>query len=113
MHNITKAKILNSKTHFQPYPYLFIKNFFQKKFVEDLNKSLPSFNDITDEGIVYQSESKTKKTVLPSSNQYKKLSKNKLFKKLNIIFEKLKQKQSQIPLFIFNNEGGIYKKPTS
>ena len=39
---------------------------------------------------MYQSKSKSKKTILPSSDTYKKLSKNKFFRMLNIYFENLK-----------------------
>ena len=40
--------------------------------------------------VVYQSKSKSKKTILPSSKDYKRLQRNKLFNKINYVFKKLK-----------------------
>ena len=61
MSNIIKSKITKCKLITQPFPHIFIKNFFDKKFVDQLNNFLPSFNEIKEEGVVYQSKSKTKK----------------------------------------------------
>jgi hypothetical protein len=83
-------KINRKKLNIDPFPYLFIKDFFDKKFVEDLNKMLPSFENIKDKGVVYQSKSQTKKTILPNSKDYKTLAKNKNFQKINFFFKKLK-----------------------
>ena len=85
-----KQKILEKKLSTDPFPYMFIENFFDKSFVKNLNKKLPSFDKINNKGIVYQSKSQTKKTILPSSKEYKTLEKNKLFKKVNHTFKKLK-----------------------
>ena len=54
---------------------MFIKNIFDKKYVDKLNTFLPSFENLTGKEIMYQSESKSKKTILPSSVTYKKLDK--------------------------------------
>ena len=75
-----KQKILEKKLSTDPF-YMFIENFFDKSFVKNLNKKLPSFDKINNKGIVYQSKSQTKKTILPSSKEYKTLGENKLFKK--------------------------------
>ena len=61
-----------------------------KKELDKINKILPSFNKITEKDIYFQSSSQTKKTLLPSSNRYKTLNKNKNFKKINTIFKSLK-----------------------
>lgn len=90
MSNIIKNKITKCKLIAQPFPHIFIKNFFDKKFVDQLNNFLPSFNEIKEEGVVYQSKSKTKKTILPSSAHYKILDKKKLFNQINKKFIKLK-----------------------
>ena len=84
-----KKKILKSKIHTSPFPYMFIKNIFDKKYVDKLNTFLPSFENLTGKEIMYQSESKSKKTILPSSVTYKKLDKNRLFKNVNRSFKKL------------------------
>ena len=84
-----KNKISKSKINSNPFPYMFIKNIFDKKFVDELNAFLPSFEYLTGKEIMYQSESKSKKTILPSSAIYKKLDKNKLFKNVNNSFKKL------------------------
>lgn len=85
-----KKKINSEKLSIDPFPYMFIKNFFDNDFVTNLNKSLPSFEKIKKKGIVYQSKSQTKKTILPSSVEYKRLLKNKSFNKINYFFQKLK-----------------------
>ena len=85
-----QKKIYKSKLSTDPFPYLFIKNFFNEKFVHDLNKSLPSYKNLNGKEIMYQSKSKSKKTILPSSDTYKKLSKNKFFRMLNVYFKNLK-----------------------
>ena len=56
-----KQKILEKKLSTDPFPYMFIENFFDKSFVKNLNKKLPSFDKINNKGIVYQSKSQTKK----------------------------------------------------
>ena len=86
---VTK-KINQSKINLSPFPYLFIKDFINKENLKSVVNSLPSFNEIYGKEIQYQSKSQTKKTVLPSSKIYKKLSKKKSFKDINFLFEKLK-----------------------
>jgi len=86
---VTK-KINQSKINLSPFPYLFIKDFINKENLKSVVNSLPSFNEISGKEIQYQSKSQTKKTVLPSSKIYKKLSKKKSFKDIDFLFKKLK-----------------------
>ena len=79
-----KNKILKGKVNLNPFPYIFIKNIFDNNFVNELNDFLPSYENLNGKEIMYQSKSKSKKTILPSSDTYKKLSKNKFFRMLNI-----------------------------
>ena len=74
----------------QPFPYIFIKNIFDEKYVDKLNSFLPSYKNLKGKEILFQSKSKSKKTILPSSAIYKKLSKNEQFKILNKSFKYLK-----------------------
>ena len=90
MFNQIQLKILRSKVKLKPFPYIFIKNIFDKKYVKKLNNSLPSYKELVGNDIMFQSKSHSKKTLLPSSSKYKKLLKNKEFKILNKNFEKLK-----------------------
>ena len=78
-----KNKILKGKVNLHPFPYIFIKNIFDSNFVDKLNDFLPSFENLTGKEIMYQSKSKSKKTILPSSDTYKKLAKNKLFRMIH------------------------------
>jgi len=84
-----KNKIQNSKLHKIPYPYLAINNFLPKKYLNSLNKILPSYDELQGDGLLYQSTSKTKKTIFPNSKQFKNLNKKKSFKDLNLLFKKL------------------------
>ena len=84
-----QKKIVKERLYTKPFPYMFIKNFFDNDFVKNLNKMLPSFEMINEKDVVYQSKSKSKKTILPNSKDYKKLQKNKSFNKINFIFKKL------------------------
>lgn len=90
MFNETKNKISKSKVNLKPFPYIFVKNIFDKKYVKRLNNSLPTYKELVGDDIMFQSKSHSKKTLLPSSLKYKKLLKNKDFKTLNQNFEKLK-----------------------
>ena len=101
-----KKKILKSKVILEPFPYIFIKNFFNKRYVNKLNNILPSYNDLKDHDIIYQSKSKSKKTLLPSSAKYKELYENNEFINFNKYFIRLK------PQIIskFKNQINIYVK---
>ena len=90
MYNTVKKKIISSRLYTSPFPFLFIRNLIETKDLKKLNEILPSFNNINEKDVLYQSSSKTKKTILPSSNDYKKLNNNKNFKNLNLLFKKLK-----------------------
>ena len=103
MISYSKKKILQSKLNLSPFPYFVVKNLIPSKDLNKINKILPSFEDILDKDIYYQSISKTKKTLLPSSAGYKKLNKNVYFKNLNKIFMKLK------PQILKKFEGSIQK----
>lgn len=90
MYNLIRNKIARSKINIKPFPYIFIKNVFEKKYVENLNSSLPSYKELLGNDVLFQSKSRSKKTILPSSSKFKKLYKNKEFKNLNKNFEKIK-----------------------
>lgn len=90
MINFTKKQVLKSKVEINPFPYFVVKNLLPKSDLKKLNKVLPSFNEIADKESLLQSKSKTKKTILPSSRQYKKVHKNAIFKKTDKLFEKIK-----------------------
>ena len=62
-----KNKIQNSKLSNTPYPYLAINNFLPKKYLNSLNKILPSYDELQGDNLLYQSTSKTKKTIFPNS----------------------------------------------
>ncbi len=84
-----RKKIINSKIFLEPFPYLFVKNFLNKNDITEINRELPSFKEIEGADILYQSTSKTKKTLLPNSSIYKDLVKKDSFKKINHLFKKL------------------------
>ena len=90
MLNTARNKILNTRVEKDPFPYLFVRNLISKKDLNNLNKVLPNYESIYDDEVLYQSSSKTKKTILPKSKNYKELNKNKEFKKINLTFQKLK-----------------------
>ena len=104
--NFVKKKILKAKVQEKPFPFLFIKNLISKKDLNNLNKALPSYDAIIEDEALYQSNSKTKASVLPKSKIYKKLNENKQFKKINFLFKKLK------PLIVkkFEKEIDLYVK---
>lgn len=83
-------KINKSKLNIEPFPHFVIENLIPKKQLKELNKIIPNYEEINESEIYFQSKSKTKKTLLPSSNQYKLLCKNKAFKKINYLFKKIK-----------------------
>ena len=85
-----RKKIITSKVKSQPFPYIFIRNIFDDDYVNNLNNFLPSYNNLNGKEIMFQSKSKSKKTILPSSQTYKKLSKKKEFRNLNKYFKELK-----------------------
>ena len=84
LQNVRK-KIINSKIFLEPFPYLFVKNFLNKNDITEINRDLPSFKEIEGADILYQSTSKTKKTLLPNSSIYKDLVKKDSFKKINLL----------------------------
>lgn len=90
MFNSVKQKILKTKVQENPFPFLLIKNLINNEDLKKLNRSLPNYNSIIDDEVLYQSSSKTKISVLPKSRTHKKLYKNKEFKKINLLFNKLK-----------------------
>lgn len=90
MLNQLRYKILSSEVKLKPFPYIFIKDIFEKNYVQKLNNSLPSYKDLIGNDVMFQSKSQSKKTILPSSPKYKKLSKIKEFRELNKNFENLK-----------------------
>ena len=92
MKNIYKSvekKIINSKIVTYPYPFFMVQNLLPKNEALNLKKVLPSFNQIGKD-VLFQSISKTKKTILPSSSEYKELYKKNSIKKFDQLFKKLK-----------------------
>ena len=90
MFNAVKQKIFKTKVQENPFPYLFIKNLISKKDLNKLNQVLPDYESIIDDEVLYQSSSKTKISVLPKSKTYKKLYKKKEFRKIDLLFKKIK-----------------------
>ena len=66
MYNTAKKKILVSKVQSSPFPYLFIRNLIGAKELANLNRVLPNYDSILEENVLYQSSSKSKKTILTS-----------------------------------------------
>ena len=87
MLDYAKKKIKQSKLYSKPFPFFVVYDLIPKKELDKINKILPSFKEITEKDIYFQSSSQTKKTLLPSSNRYKTLNKNKNFKKINTILK--------------------------
>jgi len=90
MLHYAKNKIKGAQIQLKPFPYIFLKNFLKSSDLKKINKILPDYSEIEGDGILYQSKSKTKKTLLPNSSVYVKLSKKKSFKDINFLFSKLK-----------------------
>lgn len=90
MFNTIKKKILTTQVKETPFPYIFINDLIDKKKLKNLNKVLPNYKDIVGDNILYQSSSRSKKTILPKSKIYKKLEKNKSFSEIDKTFRKLK-----------------------
>ena len=103
-----KKKISQSKVNLSPFPYIFLKNFIKKDDLEKINKTLPNFKEIGGNDILYQSKSRTKKTILPNSKIYKKLAKKNSFKSIDTLFKKLqplivKKFKDQIKKYVKKN----------
>tara|TARA_X000000950_G_scaffold289442_1_gene413525 strand:- start:3846 stop:4100 length:255 start_codon:yes stop_codon:yes gene_type:complete len=79
-----KNKIEKSKLKLEPFPHIIIKNFLPKKILSKLNKTLPDYDDIDERNVIFQSLSKTKKTIMPDSEVFKNLLKKKFLRKLTI-----------------------------
>jgi hypothetical protein len=56
-----KKKIENSKINLKPFPHIIIKNLLEENKLKELNKSLPSYDDLGRQDIIFQSSSETKK----------------------------------------------------
>ena len=70
-----KKKVQEGKLYTNPYPYLIINNFLPKTELKTLNEILPSYDKLQGKELLYQSTSKTKKSIFPSSKQFKNLNK--------------------------------------
>lgn len=90
MLSTAKSRIIKSKIKTEPYPYIFVKNLLEKETLKKLNNILPKFSELKDNQVLYQSSSKTKKTLMPDSFVYKNLNKKKIFNNFNLLFKKLK-----------------------
>jgi len=85
-----KKKILKAIIYKKPFPHLIIKNFLPLYELNRLNLVLPSFNEIPEENVIFQSTSHTKKTIMPDSEIFKKLIKEKIFYKFYRLMKYLK-----------------------
>ena len=85
-----KKKIDNSKINLKPFPHIIIKNLLEENKLKELNKSLPSYEDLGNKDIIFQSSSKTKKTIMPDSKIFKSLMKKKIFRQTNNNLKKIK-----------------------
>ncbi len=90
MIKVLKKKIKKSKINLNPFPHFIIKDFLPKETLEKLNKSLPEFNNVNKNQIIFQSSSETKKTIMPDSKIFKNLLKIKIFKNTNDNLKKIK-----------------------
>ena len=85
--NSIKTHILNTISNinliFEPYPHIYIDEFFPKTF----KLNLPNYNDI-DDNVYYQDTQKTKKVITYNSDNYQNLvSNNYHFKIINELFK--------------------------
>jgi hypothetical protein len=85
-----KKKIENSEIILNPFPHIIIKEFLSKSALDKLNQVLPNYNDVNANNVIFQSSSKTKKTIMPDSNIFKSLLKEKIFKNVNDNLKKIK-----------------------
>lgn len=85
-----KKKIEKSKIILKPFPHIIIKEFLPKTALDKLNQILPSYNDVNDNNVIFQSSSETKKTIMPDSDIFKGLLKEKIFKDVNDNLKKIK-----------------------
>ena len=85
-----KKKIEKSKIILEPFPHIIIRNLLPRTALNKLNKVLPDYDDVDDSNIIFQSSSKTKKTIMPDTKIFKKLLKKKIFKEVNVSLKKIK-----------------------
>ena len=85
-----KKKIDRSKIILDPFPHIIIKNFLSKETLNKLNKVLPDYDNIDQKNVIFQSSSKTKKTIMPDSKIFRDLLKKKIFKEVNNNLKKIK-----------------------
>ena len=102
-----EKKITKSKLNLQPFPHIIIKDFLPKATLDKLNKVLPNYDDVDEKNVIFQSLSKTKKTVMPDSKIFKNLLKKKIFNQVNKNLKKIKP----IVLRKFNNQISKHVNP--
>ena len=102
-----EKKITKSKLNLQPFPHIIIKDFLPKATLDKLNKVLPNYDDVDEKNVIFQSSSKTKKTVMPDSKIFKNLLKKKIFNQINKNLKKIKP----IVLRKFNNQISKHVNP--
>lgn len=85
-----KKNIESTKLHLNPFPHIVIKNLLPKLTLNKLNKTLPSFNEVSSKYVIFQSSSKTKKTIMPDSEIFKKMLREKTFYEVNSTLQKIK-----------------------
>lgn len=76
-----KKKIKKSKINLKPFPHIIIRDFLPKANLDKLNIVLPSYNEVDEKQIIFQSSSETKKTIMPNSKIFKSLLKKKYLRK--------------------------------
>lgn len=86
-----KKKINDAKLIVDPFPHFVIKNFLPLSKLSKLNQILPNYSDISDDNVIFQSSSKTKKTVMPDSKIFKKLIEIQIFNEVNSNLKKIKK----------------------
>ena len=85
-----EKKITKSKLNLEPFPHIIIKDFLPRATLDKLNKVLPNYDDVDEKNVIFQSLSKTKKTVMPDSKIFKNLLKKKIFNQVNKNLKKIK-----------------------
>jgi hypothetical protein len=89
MYKYSIDKINKSKLILNPFPYFVVNSLIPPEKLIEINKMLPSFDEVTEDEGYFQSLSETKKTILPTSKLYKELNKSKIFKDINLMFKKI------------------------
>ena len=87
MLDYAKKKIKQSKLYSKPFPFFVVYDLIPKKKLDKINKILPSFKEITEKDIYFQSSSQTKKHCYLAQIGTRHLVKIKILKKLTIFLK--------------------------